>query len=150
MEIKDRREIAVKEAYDVIVAGGGVTGVAAAVTAARRGAAVLLLEKSVNLGGLATSGLISWYEPLCDGRGRKLMGGMAEELLKLSIEYGFDNLPPKWGGSRADTKRNERYSTYFSPAIFSLALDELVRDSGVRLESSVKAYRVGNSLGRRY
>ncbi len=148
MEIKDRREIAVKEAYDVIVAGGGVTGVAAAVTAARRGAAVLLLEKSVNLGGLATSGLISWYEPLCDGRGRKLMGGMAEELLKLSIEYGFDNLPPKWGGSRADTKRNERYSTYFSPAIFSLALDELVRDSGVRLRYDAYAVYPVTEVGR--
>ena len=133
MEIKDRREIAVKGSYDVIVAGGGIAGIAAAVTAARRGAAVLLLEKSVNLGGLATNGLISWYEPLCDGKGQKVMGGMAEELLKLSIKYGFDNLPPKWGGSRTEPKRNERYSTYFSPAIFSLALDELIRDNGVTL-----------------
>lgn len=133
MEIKDRREIVVKGSYDVIVVGGGIAGVAAAVTAARRGAAVLLLEKSVNLGGLATNGLISWYEPLCDGKGRKVMGGMAEELLKLSIEYGFDNLPPKWGGSRKKLKRDGRYSTYFSPTVFSLALDELIRDNGVTL-----------------
>ena len=60
---------------------------------------MLLLEKSVNLGGLATSGLISWYEPLCDGKGKQLMCGMAEELIKLSCRYSFDNLPEQWGGS---------------------------------------------------
>jgi len=53
--------------FDVIVVGGGVAGVTAAVSAARNGVSVLLIEKSVNLGGLATEGLISWYEPLCDG-----------------------------------------------------------------------------------
>ena len=49
-----------REAYDVIVVGGGIAGVAAAVAAAREGANVLLMEKQVNLGGLATGGLISW------------------------------------------------------------------------------------------
>lgn len=34
------------EVYDVIVAGGGVAGVAAAVSAAKRGASVLLIEKT--------------------------------------------------------------------------------------------------------
>ena len=46
--------------------GGGIAGVAAAVAASRGGAKTLLLEKGINLGGLATGGLISWYEPLCD------------------------------------------------------------------------------------
>ena len=48
------------QAYDVIVVGGGVAGIAAAVAAARGGAKTLLMEKSVILGGLATLGLISW------------------------------------------------------------------------------------------
>ena len=56
----------IRKKYDVIVVGGGIAGIAASVSAARDGAKVLLLEKQVNLGGLATSGLISWYEPLCD------------------------------------------------------------------------------------
>ena len=42
--------------YDVVVAGGGVSGIAAAVSAARHGCKTLLIEKSVNLGGLATNG----------------------------------------------------------------------------------------------
>ena len=84
--------------YDVIVVGGGVSGVAAAVAASRNGAKTLLMEKTVMLGGLATAGLISWYEPLCDGEGNQMIYGIAEELIKLSVKYGFENLPAKWGG----------------------------------------------------
>ena len=58
--------------YDIIVAGGGVAGVCAAVAARRAGIKrVLLLEKGILFGGLATQGLISLYEPICDGKGIK-------------------------------------------------------------------------------
>ena len=93
MNICDNREIINKGMFDVIVVGGGIAGVSAAVSAARCGADVLLLEKQMNLGGLATIGLISWYEPLCDGVGKQMIFGMAEELIKLSAKYSFDNLP---------------------------------------------------------
>ena len=123
-------ETKLRENYDVIVVGGGVAGVSAAVTAARQGVSVLLLEKSVNLGGLATNGLISWYEPLCDGEGRQMLSGMAEELLRMSIRYSFDNLSAQWGGTGAETGR---YATFFSPTVFSLALDRLVVESGAKI-----------------
>ena len=67
-----------RENYDVIVVGGGIAGISAVVTAARQGVSALLIEKKVNLGGLATGGLISWYEPLCDGEGKQMLFGMAE------------------------------------------------------------------------
>ena len=51
----------IKKSYDVVVVGGGIAGVAAAVSASREGVKVLLIEKSCNLGGLDTCGLISWY-----------------------------------------------------------------------------------------
>ena len=44
---------------DVIVAGGGVAGVAAALAASRNGAKVLLIERYGQLGGLATGGLVT-------------------------------------------------------------------------------------------
>ena len=84
--------------YDVIVVGGGVAGVAAAVAASRNGAKTLFMKKTVMRGGLATAGLISWYEPLCDGEGNQMIYGIAEELIKLSVKYGLENLPAKWGG----------------------------------------------------
>ena len=68
-------ETVTKRVHDIVVVGGGIGGVSAAVAAARTGASVLLIEKSINLGGLATRGLISWYEPLCDGEGRQMVGG---------------------------------------------------------------------------
>jgi len=132
-EMKLERTIIEKGSFDVIVVGGGIAGVAAAVAAARRGAAVLLIEKSVNLGGLATSGLISWYEPLCDGKGRQMITGISEELIRLSCRYGFDNLPREWGGSTHNKKRNSRYSTYYSPGIFSAQLDDYCLENGVHL-----------------
>ena len=119
--------------YDVIVVGGGIAGIAASVAAARNDMSVLLIEKSVNLGGLATAGLISWYEPLCDGKGKQLTTGIAEELIKLCGKYSFENLPKHWGGDGHNTPRNERYSTFYSPTVFTLALDEYVLNHGVKL-----------------
>lgn len=122
-----------KKSYDVIVVGGGIAGVAAAVSAAREGGSVLLLEKQVNLGGLATGGLISWYEPLCDSQGNQVVFGIAEELIKLSVRDCFDCLPLEWGGTeQGATKPNHhRYSTRYSPTVFMLALDEYVTAAGV-------------------
>ncbi|MDN5277215.1 MAG: hypothetical protein PWR01_1180 [Clostridiales bacterium] len=46
--------------YDVVVGGGGLTGVAAAVAAKRLGVEkVLLIERYGFLGGIATAGLVN-------------------------------------------------------------------------------------------
>ena len=45
--------------YDLIVAGGGLSGVAAGVCAAREGAKTLIIEKNANLGGAASNCLIN-------------------------------------------------------------------------------------------
>lgn len=132
-QFRIQRAVTKKGKFDVIVVGGGIAGVSAAVSAAREGVSVLLIEKSINLGGLATGGLISWYEPLCDGKGQKMMCGMAEELIRLSCKYGFDNLPKTWGGDGRNKERNRRYSTFYSPGVFSAALDGFVTDSGAVL-----------------
>jgi hypothetical protein len=119
--------------YDVIVAGGGIAGVAAALAAARHGAKTLLLEKQVVLGGLATAGHIVFYLPLCDGRGNKVSGGIAEELLWESIRYGSGNLPPEWEGRPACAETKRRYQTEFNAFAFVLALDRMIGEAGVDL-----------------
>ena len=47
------RQIPVVADKDVVVAGGGMTGVMAAVAAARTGASTLLIEQYGSLGGVA-------------------------------------------------------------------------------------------------
>ena len=82
--------------YDVIVVGAGVAGVAAALEAARAGLSTALIEKTIFTGGLATTGLVNIYLPLCDGRGTQVSFGIAEELLQLSLKYGPGDIPAAW------------------------------------------------------
>ncbi|MFW6146514.1 MAG: FAD-dependent oxidoreductase [Planctomycetota bacterium] len=49
----------VAASFDVVVAGGGTSGVAAAIAAGRAGARVLVIEPTEALGGLGTVGMIS-------------------------------------------------------------------------------------------
>lgn len=120
--------------YDIIICGGGVAGLAAAVSAKRAGAGrVLLLEKSVLLGGLATIGLIAWYEPICDGCGNKLIYGMASELVQLSKKYGPSRYPAEWQSDPDHIDTKKRYAGHYSPTFFSMALDQWLLDAGVEL-----------------
>jgi hypothetical protein len=129
MEIREK----IYQGYDVVVVGGGIGGVSAAVAAAREGASVLLVEKLINLGGLATEGLISWYEPICDGDGAQMIAGIGEELIKLAASVGFDSLPEKWGGGTCTPNRRGAYASHYSPTFFTLALDKWVQEAGVEL-----------------
>lgn len=117
-----------EKTYDVLVAGGGVAGVAAALEAARAGLRTALVEKTILLGGLATTGLVNIYLPLCDGRGKQVTFGIAEELLHLSLKYGPGNIPPDWNSGG---ERKRRLTGVFSPASFVLALDEVLEQAGV-------------------
>lgn len=140
MLFTDNRQVIEKQPYDVVVVGGGIAGIAAAVSASRCGAKTLLIEKQINLGGLATVGLIAWYEPLCDGKGNQLVRGIGEELIKLSVKYGFDCLEPHWGGNGNNKNPScGRYTTFYSPMTFSLALDEYVRESGADIRFDTQA-----------
>lgn len=49
----------IEKQYDVIVAGGGPSGIAAAVASARQGAKTLLLERYGIVGGMMTSGYVN-------------------------------------------------------------------------------------------
>lgn len=117
--------------YDIIVAGGGVAGVAAAVSAKRMGKSVLLIEKTIGLGGLATSGLINLFVPMCNGRGIQIIKGMAEELLRLAVKYGYDTIPEQWKNGEPGNGEKNRYITRFSAPIFTLALTEFVTNAGI-------------------
>ena len=116
--------------YDVLIAGGGVAGVAAALTVCREGKKVLLIEKSNILGGLATLGRVNYFEPMCNGCGRQIIKGMANELLQLALKYGYDTLHPEWKNGEPKEPTRLHYNTLFSPYIFALCLTEALKNEG--------------------
>ena len=120
--------------FDIMVAGGGVAGVAAALQAARRGKQVVLVEKAVQLGGLATTGIVNLFEPMCNGRGTQIIKGMAQEFLELARRYGWDDLPAEWhNGEPGQGNTNRRLICHYSAPIFALVLCKLLTDAGVTL-----------------
>ena len=133
--IKETLETPVDGKYDVLVAGGGVAGIAAALAAARNGSKVCLLEKQFMLGGLATAGLVTIYLPICDGKGTQVSFGIAEELLRLSIKYGYEKeYPSEWlAGGSMEERVKHRYRVQFNAQLFAIAAEELLLESGVKI-----------------
>ena len=147
------------ELYDIAVVGGGVAGIAAAVQSARFGMKTILVEKTALIGGLATSGLVNVFLPLCDGNGHQVSFGLCEEMLRRSIVYGPGEIPPGWKNERNGTER-KRFIAVFSPASFVLALDEMLDETGVDVwldslvcgvlaeDGMVKRLEIENESGR--
>ncbi len=138
MIITENLKTEVKYECDVLVCGGGIGGISAALAAARSGKRVILTERMFMLGGLATAGLVTIYLPLCDGMGKQVSFGIAEELLKLSISVcndekrGYKN----WIESDDEAKRTEespRYEVNFNPQIFAVSAEQLLLSEGVKI-----------------
>ncbi len=132
-EIVYSKKLPIKKEYDVIVCGGGVAGVAAAVSAAKNGCSTLLLEKSNILGGLGTLGLINLFVPMCNGRGKQIIFGLAEKWLRMSATLGFDAIPDEWKAGEPQEYTEIRYIQRYSPAIFAYQLTEEIVHSGVEI-----------------
>ena len=130
-EIIYTKKLFAKKEYDVIVCGGGVAGVAAAVSAAKNGMSTLLLEKSNILGGLGTLGLINLFVPMCNGRGKQIIFGLAEKWLRMSAELSYDTIAEEWKNGEPKEYTEKRYYQRYSPAIFAYQLTDEIVKSGV-------------------
>ena len=135
MTIKETLETVVKNEYDVAVCGGGFAGISAALAAARRGSKVVLFEKQYMLGGLGTAGIITVYLPLCDGCGRQVSFGIAEELFRLSILHGAeDKYPENWlDGNGTRGEKDKRFEVQYNPQLFAILVEKLLKDAGVEI-----------------
>jgi len=119
--------------YDIVVAGGGIGGIAAALAAARAGKKTLLIENMYALGGLATLGLITIYLPLCDGLGHQVSFGIAEELLRLSISRGYEaEYPDTWMNGEQE-HGTQRFKVRYNAQIFQILAEQLLHENGVEL-----------------
>ena len=84
--------------YDVIVVGGGPSGICAAISAARQGVKTLLVEQNGFCGGMATAGLVGPFMTCYDSKGEKMIiKGLFEEIVDRTrpvrrLMYSFDSL----------------------------------------------------------
>ncbi|MDD3077771.1 MAG: FAD-dependent oxidoreductase [Paludibacter sp.] len=110
--------------YDIIVCGGGPSGVAAAIAAARRGAKTLLIERYGFCGGMSTSALVNpwsgqeYVDPETNKRGSLIEGVFKEVVLKMHTNGGF-------GTSLAPSAFDEELLKYI--------YDTLLSDAGVHV-----------------
>ena len=133
MYINESIKTQVVNEYDVAVCGGGFAGISAALSAVRQGSKVVLFEKSFMLGGLATAGLITIYLPLCDGFGKQVSFGIAEELFRLSIKHGAEaDYPENWLDNVGVRDENsQRFMVRYNAQLFAILAEQLLIKEGV-------------------
>ena len=77
------RILPIRENVDVLVVGGGPAGFSAAVCAAREGAKTMLIEQAGQVGGVATTGMMSHWTG-------DTVGGFYAEILERSTGFTLD------------------------------------------------------------
>lgn len=96
-----RRDVPVGKRYDVVVCGGGPSGVAAALAAGREGLNVLLVDGQGQLGGTGTSGLVShWLGGRSSDCSRWVVGGVFRSLSEQAAERHVAILPHPESGEK--------------------------------------------------
>ncbi|MBQ8802203.1 MAG: FAD-dependent oxidoreductase [Tyzzerella sp.] len=123
--------------YDVVVLGGGPSGVCAAVEAARNGAKVLLVEATGMLGGMATTAMVGPLMTVYDREGERLIvGGLYREIVE-RLEKCSGAIPPEETDSpSAYTSYLEKYHRHVTPIdsyMLQIVLDEMTEEAGVEV-----------------
>ena len=113
------KRIPVVTECDILVCGGGPAGVAAALAAARNGAKVVLIESTGCLGGVLSSGLLSWLID-CDKT------GIVKELIE---EINND---------KNISRTNNLYNSYSKPEIIKLLLEHKCIEAGIEIKLYTK------------
>ncbi|MEM7516770.1 MAG: FAD-dependent oxidoreductase [Planctomycetota bacterium] len=114
---------------DVLVLGGGSSGVAAAIQAARSGARTLVCEESPWLGGMLTSAGVS----AVDGNEGALGGGIYRELR--------DHLEGHYGGAEA-LRTGWVSNVCFEPHVGAQWFAEAAREAGVEVRLGARPLAV--------
>ena len=139
----------IRQAYDVIVVGGGTAGAIAGIAASRTGARTLLVEQYGSLGGVLTLGMS--LKGVNDGEGHKALGGIGAELIERAREMDGATV----------VSQHPRHGSIMGqdPEAMKMTLLEMVKDAGLHLllhsflvdtlveGRRIQAIRVANKAG---
>lgn len=117
---------------DVLVVGGGASGVIAAVAAARTGAKTLLVERNSFFGGTATASMVGQFFAFYHNE-QRTVAGIADELLKrLEAAAGSRGFVRYLMAEAADTPL-PLMGFPFDPEVLKLVLDDFLMEANVDL-----------------
>lgn len=135
MKVNYSKSIEVVSEYDVVVVGGGMTGVCAAIEASRNGARTLLCESSGMLGGMATSALVGPFMTCYDRDGDKqIVKGLFDEIVERTASLGGAIKPQDTDSPSVYTShigKYHRHVTPFNSFALQLVLDKMTEEAGV-------------------
>lgn len=124
--------------YDVIVVGGGTSGIVAAIASARKGARTLLVERYGFLGGSANYGFP--FLAFFSGNGEKVVDGLPEEIVSRLIKE--DGSMGHIRGGRWRTEGDYEFSlTPYEPEVYKYVAQEMAIEANVEL--SLHSYLFG-------
>ena len=106
--------------YDVVVCGGGPSGVMAAIAAARGGARTAIVERYGFFGGMATAGLVAPIS-VFNYNGRRIIDGLPWEFVSRMAEVGGAEEEKPLG------------NITFAPEIYKLTAQRMLLEAGVKL-----------------
>lgn len=126
--------------YNLIVAGGGLTGVAAAVSAAREGLSVLLIEKSGCLGGALAGNLVYpfmpyWTKTPDNKISQYLSAGIFQEMRDREKAY-------------LEKVGKTYYDWQFHPEYFKFLLDDMITEAGVEVLFHATVFEANTDEGK--
>ncbi|MCC2099320.1 MAG: FAD-dependent oxidoreductase [Hyphomicrobiales bacterium] len=116
--------------YDVVVAGGGASGMIAAVAAARNGARVMLIERESCLGGTATSAYVAQYVGFYN-HNTQAVWGIPYELTRRIIEAGGSEDFGHYTMAEAAANPLTIHHFPFNPEIVKIVADEMTDEAGI-------------------
>ncbi|MET4575375.1 FAD-dependent oxidoreductase [Ottowia thiooxydans] len=131
--LEPQRSIEVASEVDVVVVGGGPSGVCAAIGAARSGARVALIERMGFLGGSATSAMVASLVGYYRGTEELVTGGVGYDIVRRVMEAGGSRgFWLQMHGASTGTPI-PLYSFPFEPEIMKKVLDDMVCEAGIDL-----------------
>lgn len=113
---------------DVLVIGGGVSGVIASVCAAEKGASVILLEKESYLGGISVGSMMGQFVG-CGLNSVPMFGGKSKELIDSLFEENaaiYHEMPMR-------TKKGNILLLRYNVEVLCRKLEEMAVAAGVRI-----------------